>query len=256
DGFTLRDLVSYDHKHNEANKDENKDGTDDNNSWNCGQEGETQDPAALELRERQKRNLWCTLLFAQGVPMICGGDELSRTQQGNNNAYCQDNELSWSHWDLDERARAFLDFARRVVRFRRDHGNFRRRSFYEKDAAVGARPDSVGWFRSDGKPMSPQDWEDGGWMRTIGMFLGGDAPEIRTAGGGPARDADFLLLLNAHHEPVEFRAPAALAPNSWEVVFDTAEPDPKAARRTVRKSRKLPLAGRSFVMLAGKTYAG
>jgi len=256
DGFTLRDLVSYDHKHNEANKEENKDGTDDNNSWNCGHEGETQDPAALELRERQKRNLWCTLLFAQGVPMICGGDELSRTQQGNNNAYCQDNELSWTHWDLNERARAFLDFARRVVRFRRDHGNFRRRSFYEKDAAVGAHPDSVRWFRSDGKPMAAPDWEDGGWMRTIGMFLGGDAPEIRTAGGGPARDADFLLLLNAHHEAVEFRAPAGLEPNSWEVVFDTAQPDPQAARRTVRKSRKLPLAGRSFVMLAGKTYAG
>ncbi|HVW22530.1 MAG TPA: glycogen debranching protein GlgX [Opitutaceae bacterium] len=256
DGFTLRDLVTYDHKHNEANKEENKDGTDDNNSWNCGQEGETQDPAVIELRERQKRNLWCTLLFAQGVPMICGGDELSRTQQGNNNAYCQDNELSWSHWDLDERARAFLDFARRVVRFRREHANFRRRSFYEKDPAAGIHPDSVRWFRSDGKPMSAQDWEDGGWMRTIGMFLAGDAPEIRTADGGPLRDADFLLLLNAHHETVEFRAPASLAPNSWEVVFDTAQPDPNAARRTVRKSRKLPLAGRSFVMLAGKTYAG
>jgi isoamylase len=249
DGFTLEDLVSYDHKHTEANGAENKDGSDDNNSWNCGQEGPTDDPAVLELRERQKRNLWCTLLFTQGVPMICGGDELSRTQGGNNNGYCQDNELSWYRWDLDERARAFFEFATRVVCYRRDHANLHRRSFYESAPAVGGQKENVSWFRSDGKQMTAQDWEDGGWMRTIGMYLRGDAPEIRGEDGRPAADADLFLLLNAHHEPVDFRAPAELPVASWKIIFDTAQPDLKSGGQSVRKSRKLRLEGRSFVLL-------
>jgi len=249
DGFTLQDLVSYDHKHNEANQDGNHDGTDDNNSWNCGHEGPSDDPAVVELRERQKRNFWCTLLFSQGVPMISGGDELGRTQQGNNNSYCQDNELSWFNWKLDERGRAFLDFAAAVVRYRRRHPNFHRRSFYETDPDAAPQGENVGWFRSDGKKMEPQDWEDGGWMRTLGMFLRGDVPEIRDGAGKHVEDGDFLLLLNAHHEPVDFRVPAGLPPETWKIAFDTARPELPGGSKSVRRGRMITLAGRSFVVL-------
>ncbi|HZP61361.1 MAG TPA: glycogen debranching protein GlgX [Opitutaceae bacterium] len=249
DGFTLEDLTSYDHKHNEANREDNRDGTDDNNSWNCGHEGPTDDPALVALRERQKRNLWCTLMFSQGVPMISGGDELSRTQQGNNNAYCQDNELSWVHWDLDERRRAFLRFAAAMVRYRRRHPNFHRRSFYETDPDAAPQGENVGWFRSDGKRMETPDWEDGGWMRTLGMYLRGDVPEIRDHAGKHVDDGDFLLLLNAHHEPVDFRVPDELPPAEWKIAVDTAQPELPIGSKSVRKGRRLTLAGRSFVVL-------
>jgi isoamylase len=247
DGFTLHDLVSYDHKHNEANGDGNRDGADDNHSWNHGHEGPTDEPAIRELRERQKRNLWCTLLLAQGVPMICAGDELSRTQQGNNNTYCQDNELSWLHWDLGERERAFLEFASRVARFRRAHPNFRRRSFHEHHAqSPVAEP--VRWYRADGQRMNDADWGDGGWMRTIGMYLAGRAALIRDREGKPVTDHDFLLLLNAHSDPVAFTLAEEFRSRAWQIHFDTARPDlPEAGEPLADKT--LTLAGRSFVVL-------
>ncbi len=225
DGFTLQDLVSYEHKHNEANGEDNRDGADDNNAWNCGAEGPTDDAAIIALRERQKRNLWCALMLTQGSPMISGGDELSRTQQGNNNAYCQDNEISWYHWDLDERRKGFLEFTRRVSEYRKQHPNFHRYAFYDNDPEASHPDKNIVWFRADGRRMGAKDWENGGWMRTLGMFLNGTAPEIRDSAGDCAEDKDFLLLINAHYEPVAFRISYELYHSGWKIVFDTARPD-------------------------------
>src|SRR6202050_417154 len=183
DGFTLQDLVSYEQKHNEANGEDNRDGADDNHTWNCGVEGPTQDAAIIELRERQKRNLWCALTLAQGSPMISGGDELSRTQFGNNNAYCQDTELSWYPWDLDDRRRAFLDFAQRIIQYRKRHPNFHRYAFYDSDPDAVHPDKNIVWFRADGKRMGPKDWENGGGVGTPGVYLNGAAPEIRDSAG-------------------------------------------------------------------------
>jgi glycogen operon protein len=250
DGFTLEDLVSYDHKHNEANGEENRDGSDDNASWNGGAEGPTDDPEIVELRERRKRNFWCSLMFAQGTPMISGGDELSRTQAGNNNGYCQDTELSWYHWDLDERCNSFLEFARRVVQYRGQHPNFHRSAFYDADPEAVHPDRNIIWFRADGKRMEAKDWEDGGWMRTLGMYLNGLAPELRDDQGEYCGDADFLLLLNAHHEPVSFRISHELHPYGWMVAFDTARPGLPIEHEPVRRNRLVSLAARSFVVLS------
>jgi isoamylase len=250
DGFTLQDLVSYEQKHNTANGEDNRDGADDNASWNCGAEGATEDAEIVELRERQKRNFWCALVFAQGSPMISGGDELSRTQDGNNNAYCQDNELSWYHWDLDGRAKEFLEFAQRVMQYRKQHPNLHRYAFYDHDPEAQHPDKNIVWFRADGKRMQPKDWEDGGWMRTLGMFLNGRAPEIRDNEGRCTEDADFLLLLNAHHEPVSFRISHELYPSGWKVAFDTSRPAVPADQELVKRNRLVNLAARSFVLLS------
>jgi isoamylase len=250
DGFTLSDLVSYEQKHNEANGEENRDGADDNNSWNCGVEGPTDDPAIIELRERQKRNFWCSMMFAQGSPMISGGDELGRTQQGNNNAYCQDNELSWYHWSLDAPKTQFLEFAQRVIQYRKNHPNFHRNAFYDHDPDAKHPDKNIVWFRADGKHMEGKDWEDGGWMRTLGMFMNGMAPEIRDAHGQCCDDWDFLLLLNAHHEPVAFRISHELYHAGWKLAFDTARPTLEIGKETVKRNRLVQLAGRSMVLLS------
>ncbi len=250
DGFTLQDLVSYEQKHNEANGEDNRDGADDNHTWNCGVEGPTDDPEIIELRERQKRNLWCALMLAQGAPMISGGDELSRTQNGNNNGYCQDSELSWTHWDLDERQRDFLDFARRVNQYRRQHPNFHRYAFYDNDPEAVNPDKNIVWFRADGKRMEAKDWDDGGWMRTLGMFLNGMAPEIRDAQARCVHDKDFLLLLNAYHKPVAFRISYELYHSGWKVAFDTARPNLPLERESVKRNRTVEMAPRSFVLLS------
>jgi len=249
DGFTLQDLVSYEHKHNEANGDDNHDGADDNSSWNCGAEGATEDKEIIELRERQKRNFWCSLMFAQGSAMISGGDEVSRSQGGNNNGYCQDNELSWTHWDLDAPRTEFLEFARRVIQYRKQHPNFHRQSFYDHDPDATHPEKNIVWFRADGKRMNAKDWEDGGWMRTLGMFLNGTAPEIRDSTDQCIADADFLLLLNAHHESVAFRISYELYHAGWKVVFDTARPSLPGETEAVKRNRLVNLAARSFVLL-------
>jgi isoamylase len=250
DGFTLQDLVSYDHKHNEANGEENRDGADDNSSWNCGAEGPTDDAQIIELRERQMRNLWCSLMFAQGSPMISGGDELGRTQGGNNNGYCQDSEISWYHWDLDAPRAAFLEFAQRVANYRKQHPNFHRYAFYDDDPEATHPDKNIVWFRADGKRMEAKDWEVGGWMRTLGMFINGTAPEIRDGAGRCAQDADFLLLLNAHHEPVSFRISHQLYPSGWKVAFDTARPTLPVEQESVKRNRLVSLAARSFIVLS------
>jgi glycogen operon protein len=250
DGFTLQDLVSYEQKHNAANGEDNRDGADDNHTWNCGVEGPTDDADTIALRERQKRNLWCALMLAQGAPMISGGDELSRTQLGNNNGYCQDSELSWYHWDLDDRRRGFLDFARRVNGYRKRHPNLHRYAFYDSDPDAVHPDRNIVWFRADGKRMEAKDWEDGGWMRTLGMFLNGMAPEIRSSDGRCVQDKDFLLLLNAHHEPVAFRISYELYHSGWRVAFDTARPYLPVEREAVKRNRIVDMAPRSFVVLS------
>ena len=250
DGFTLQDLVSYEQKHNEANGEDNRDGADDNHTWNCGVEGPTEDVDIIELRERQKRNLWCALLLAQGSPMISGGDELGRTQLGNNNGYCQDSELSWYHWDLDDGQQGFLDFARRVNGYRKSHPNLHRYAFYDADPDAVHPDKNIVWFRADGKRMEAKDWEDGGWMRTLGMFLNGMAPEIRSSEGRCVQDKDFLLLLNAHHEPVAFRISYELYHSGWRVAFDTARPHLPVERESVKRNRIVDMAPRSFVVLS------
>ncbi len=247
DGFTLHDLVSYNEKHNEANGEDGRDGSDDNNSWNCGAEGETDDPAIIALREQQKRNLLATMLFSQGVPMICAGDEIARTQGGNNNGYCQDTEISWHNWELNDRSQALLDFTRRLIHYRRRHPNFHRRSFFEKDPTVAPHEENVRWLRSDGQPMGETDWQEGGWMRTLGMYLPGTAPEIRDAYGAPVDDHDFLLLLNAHHEKVEFRMPEEIANGKWVLAFDTARPEVENAE--LKSSPAVAMEGRSLIVL-------
>jgi glycogen operon protein len=250
DGFTLQDLVSYEQKHNEANGEENRDGTDDNSSWNGGVEGPTDDAEIVELRERQKRNFWCSLMFAQGSPMISGGDELSRTQDGNNNGYCQDSEASWYHWDLDAPRAQFLEFAQRVIQYRKKHPNFHRYAFYDSDPEAKHPDKNIVWFRADGKRMEAKDWEDGGWMRTLGMFINGLSSEIRDSNGQCAEDTDFLLLLNAYHEPVSFRISHQLYPSGWKVAFDTARPTLPVEEEPVKRNRLVNLAARSFVVLS------
>ena len=223
DGFTLRDLVSYDRKHNEANLEHNRDGTDNNRSWNCGVEGETTDPAVLALRGRQTRNLLTTLLLSTGVPMLVAGDEMGRTQRGNNNAYCQDNDISWLSWQLDDRQRALLEFTRRLLSLRRRHPVFRQRHFFDGRPSRPGGPKDIAWLSPDG--TEDVDWWDPG-VRTLGMYLSGDALRARSADGAPIRDDSFLLVVNAGSGPAAFRLPTAPYGGRYDVVLHTAgEPD-------------------------------
>jgi isoamylase len=220
DGFTLRDLVSYEQKHNEANHEDNRDGTDDNRSWNCGVEGETDDPDVLALRARQQRNLLATLLLSQGVPMLLGGDEFGRTQHGNNNGYAQDNEISWFDWDkIDDE---LLTFTQQLVALRREHPVFRRRRFFEGRAVRGERFFDIAWLTPDGELMSDEDWQSG-FAKSLQIFLNGDGLASTDERGELVTDVSFLLLLNAHHEPLTFRAPPEGPPEPFVVVFDTTE---------------------------------
>jgi isoamylase len=215
DGFTLRDLVSYESKHNEANGESNRDGTDDNRSWNCGVEGPTDDPAINALRARQQRNFLATLLLSQGVPMMLGGDEWGRSQGGNNNAWCQDNEVSWFDWDACDAD--LLAFAKRLIELRRSHPVFRRTRFFD---GTGEHLPDVWWMRPDGRRMTRRDWDNTG-SRAIGAFLNGDELGTQDAHGEELRDDSFLLLFNGHFEEITFRLPARRFATRWEVVLAT-----------------------------------
>ncbi len=221
DGFTLHDLVSYDHKHNEANGEGNRDGSDDNLSWNCGVEGPTDDPGISELRERQKRNFLAMLLLSQGVPMICGGDEIGRTQRGNNNAYCQDNDISWYDWKPDRPQRDLLTFTRSLIAFRKSHPVLRRRRFFQGRRLRGSEVKDISWFRPDGKEMTDEDW-NAGYARSLALRLAGDAIAERDEKGRAIVDDTLLILLNAHHEPLSFTLPAHKRGVRWQPVLDTA----------------------------------
>ena len=220
DGFTLNDLVSYNEKHNEANGEDNNDGANDNESWNLGAEGPTDDPEILALRERQKRNFLATLLLSQGVPMLCGGDEISRTQQGNNNAYCQDNEISWFDWELDDARKALCEFASALIALRRAHPNLRRRKFFQDRSIRHENAIDILWLRADGQEMTEEEW-GAGWVKSLGLYLNGATLGDVDAGGCEIRDDSFLLLLNSHVEPVEFALPALPDVGSWQTVVDT-----------------------------------
>jgi isoamylase len=220
DGFTLHDLVSYNDKHNEANGEDNRDGNSNNHAWNCGVEGPTDDADVLSLRARQKRNLLATLLLSQGVPMLLAGDESGHTQNGNNNVYCQDNELGWLDWQLDAEREALRDFVRHLVQLRRRHPCFGRRSFFRGAPLEGAQSKDLAWYRPDGQEMNPGDWENGD-ARCIGMFMSGGGIADMGPRGEAVSDDDFMLLFNAHHEDISFQLPAdGGAP--WRVQIDTA----------------------------------
>jgi glycogen operon protein len=221
DGFTLTDLVSYNRKRNDANGEDGADGTNDNRSWNCGAEGPTSDPAVRELRNRQRLNFVATLLCSQGVPMLLAGDELGRTQRGNNNAYCQDNETSWVDWDMAEEDGSLLEFARGVAELRRNHPVFRRRRFFTGpgDGAMG-RPGDIAWFTPSGREMTDADWKTG-YAKAMGVFLNGDAISEPDPRGERVRDETFLLLFSADSQPAWFTLPAEDFGHRWEVVLDT-----------------------------------
>ncbi|WP_322761033.1 glycogen debranching protein GlgX [Frankia sp. Cr2] len=241
DGFTLHDLVSYNNKHNEANGEDNWDGSDDNRSWNCGVEGPTDDPDVLALRAAQIRNFLTTLFLSQGVPMLVAGDEMGRTQHGNNNGYCQDNEISWLDWSLAERNASLVEFTALVSALRREHPVFRRRRFFQGDAIRGSGTGSVPgpgdaagsgaeeplkdivWLLPDGTEMSDADWEFG-LARSLGMFLNGHGIPDRNHRGENVVDQSFLLFFNAHFEPLGFRVPPENFGTSWEIVIDTGVP--------------------------------
>jgi glycogen operon protein len=223
DGFTLRDWVSYDRKHNEANLEGDRDGTNDNQSWNCGAEGETSDQGVLALRRRQMRNVMATLLLSQGTPMICGGDEIGRTQRGNNNAYCQDNETSWYDWQLGDDEKAMLAFTRRLIALRRKHPGLRRAKFFKGRRIRGTDVRDVLWLRHDGEAMTDADWSDPK-SASLAMFLSGRGLDTFDEDGNAVVDDDLLLLVNGSHIGSEWVLPA-LAPtvSEWELLVDTGD---------------------------------
>ena len=242
DGFTLRDLVSYNSKHNEANEEGGADGESHNRSWNCGTEGDTDDKAVLALRHRQQRNFLATLLLSQGVTMLLGGDECERTQRGNNNAYCQDNEISWYDWDhVDD---DLLDFTRRLITLRREHPVLRRRRWFQGRSIRGSV--DLGWCKPDGAEMSDDDWDDAASAPAVGIFLNGDAITDRDRRGQRVTDDSFLLLFNGHADAIDWTLPKQWG-QWWELVTDTD--DPGREGEVLENSETLQVAGRSVVVL-------
>jgi glycogen operon protein len=242
DGFTLEDLTSYNEKHNGANGEDNQDGESYNRSWNCGVEGQTDDPEVSALRDRQKRNFMATLLLSQGVPMILAGDELGRTQCGNNNAYCQDNEISWFDWERTDAD--LLGFVTRLIRLRRDHPVFRRRRFFQGVQIQSEELSDIAWFKPDGGQMGAGDWRNG-YARSLGVFLNGEASASPDARGRRLRDDSFFLLLNAHDQALRFTLPRGPYGRRWMRILDTADPLP----RFYRAGGQVPVVGRSLALL-------
>jgi isoamylase len=248
DGFTLRDLVSYNDKHNEANGEGNRDGHDHNLSWNHGAEGPTDDPAIAALRERQSRNFLATLLLSQGVPMILYGDEVGRTQKGNNNAYCQDNELTWMDWTLGRRERDLLAFTRRTIALRRRHPAIRRSKFFYGRRIAGSEVKDLAWFRPDGKEVTEDDWTNP-LTRCLGLRIAGDALDEVDEHGRPLRDDTLLLVINAHWEPVRFVLPAHRPGLRWEPLLYTGRPDGHVRPRALRAGAGYDIEARSLALL-------
>ena len=221
DGYTLHDLVSYEQKHNEANGEENRDGNDDNISRNWGVEGETDDPAILDRRFRIMRDFIATLAFSQGIPMISHGDEIGRTQNGNNNAYAQDNELSWMHWDLDERRQQLLAFTRKCINLRHSHAVLRRRHFFRGEPTTKGGPKDLSWIHPDGREMTGDDWGNGN-NRALGMLIYGEATDETDDRGRPVKGETMLLLMNATEDVVTFVTPTIDGEGIWAELIDAA----------------------------------
>lgn len=249
DGFTLRDLVSYNDKHNDANGEDNNDGESHNRSWNCGVEGPTDDPEITELRARQQRNFLTTLLLSQGVPMISHGDELGRTQGGNNNGYCQDNEITWVDWEQADAD--LLAFVRKVSALRADHPVFRRRRFFTgrpvRQRGSTGLPD-ISWFRPDGSEMTDDDW-DSGFGKSVAVYLNGQGIPGLDRRGHRVVDDSFVLCFNAHHEPIEFTLPPTELGDRWQVVTDTAVPENGHGDATMAAGSTVIVEGRALVVL-------
>lgn len=245
DGFCLQDLVSYNHKHNDANGEHNHDGEQHNISWNCGHEGPTDDPEINAVRARQKRNFIATLLLSQGVAMIRGGDELSHSQQGNNNAYCQDNELSWLNWELADEQREFLDFCRKVIAVWRDHPAFQRRHFFQGRPIRGSKVRDITWLTPSSQEMTDADWHSE-TARSLGVVLSGDQIDEVDEQGAPITDSTMLLLLNSSPHDTKFTLPTLPAHEYWWPLLDTAKPKVKAARRA--GAQTLTLSARSMIV--------
>ena len=247
DGFTLRDLVSYNDKHNEANLEDNRDGHNHNLSWNCGVEGPSDDPEIRNLRARQSRNLLATLFLSQGVPMLLAGDELGRTQLGNNNAYCQDNELSWVDWDIGERERALFDFVRRLIALRRAHPVLHRGDFFQGRPLRGRDVKDIVWLAPEGTEMTDEEW-DQHFARCLGVYFSGDGLTETDRRGRTVLDASFLVLFNAHHEPIPFTLPGP-ARGTWRAVLDTADDAGRPPQAEWPEASSYPLQGRALALL-------
>jgi isoamylase len=248
DGFTLADLVAYNDKHNAANGEDNRDGNDNNLSWNCGVEGPTEDAEVLALRARQQRNFIATLLLSQGVPMLLAGDEIGRSQQGNNNAYCQDNELSWLDWSLDDGRRSLLEFTRRLIALRAAHPVFRRRDFFQGRPLIGTSIRDIVWLQPDGSEMTEQVWQQD-FARALAVFLSGEGLNETDARGRALRDDSFVLLFNAAAETVTFTLPAALRLGPGELLVDTTRADDPLPGAPFDPARPYELPGRGLALI-------
>lgn len=253
DGFTLLDLVSYNHKHNEANGENNRDGEEHNRSWNCGAEGKTKKRNVLQLRDKQRRNLMTTLMLSQGVPMLVAGDEMGRSQLGNNNAYCHDDKISWLNWKLTKADQAFLDFTRRLIHFLLEHPVFRRRQWFQGRAIHGSNVSDIGWFNVDGSKMAQEQW-NAGFIKSLAVFLNGEEIATPNHRGERILDDSFLLFFNAHYEMLEFTLPEALNDYDWELVLDTkaggfVESTESSSGEFFTGDRRLPVPERSIVIL-------
>ncbi len=244
DGFTLQDLVSYNQKHNEANGFDNKDGTDENYSWNCGFEGESQDPNVIACREKQKRNFIITLFISQGVPMLLGGDELSRTQKGNNNAFCQDNEISWYDWNLDERKKAFRDFVKSMIYFRKAHPIFRRRKFFQGRKLFGSPYKDLTWISPAGTEIDDKTWNSP--TQSIAFVLSGDAMDEINERGERVADDTFLVILNGSPSSIKFKIPKL--GEKWELVAWSCLREPKEEEKVVKAGQEIQIEGRTAII--------
>jgi glycogen operon protein len=252
DGFTLCDLVSYNDKHNEANGEDNKDGANDNESWNMGAEGPTDDPGINELRERQTRNFLATLMLSQGVPMLCGGDEVARSQRGNNNAFCQDNELTWYDWNLDPPRKRLMEFTGKLIQLRLKHPNLHRRKFFQDRQIRGSVVRDIAWYNTNGEEFSEDNWTTT-WNRSLSVMLNGKTLGYADEEGKPLEDDSFLILINAYHEGVEFTLPKPPNGTPWRFSMRTEKIDDPFADEDL--GDKVIVGGRSLVLLTDDSHS-
>ena len=245
DGFTLYDLVSYNEKHNEANGEDNRDGESHNRSWNCGVEGPTEEKEVLNLRKRQQRNFLTTLFLSQGIPMLVAGDEISRTQQGNNNAYCQDNEISWVNWARADKE--LLKFTQELIALRKAHPTFCRRKWFQGQPIRGVGVEDIAWFLPDGSEMSEEHWNTS-FAKSLGVYLHGKGIHTLSAKGEQVVDDSFYIIFNAHHEPLEYVLPPAKYGEHWNQALNTAT-DVVTGNETYKPGDQLTVEARSIILL-------